>query len=736
MNEPLPLPEEEPAAIDITVDINPGESIQIDVEIGAEEPPETQAVAQVQTSRQDKARAFALPKLQLRAPSAKALFGVALAVYLLTRLIGIIQYPISFSSDEAAGTVLAADLIRDGLHNYSHELLPTFFQNGGQYNLSVSVYLQVIPYLMFGRSELIARGVVALLTLLAAFWLAWTLRDHFKLPAWWLAPLALAVIPTWFLHSRSGFEAALLVSFYAGFLYYYLNYRSGKRKHLYPALILAALAFYSYAPGQVVVAVTGLALLIVDFRYHLKNRAAALRGLGLLALLALPLLRFWLAHPQDYIDRLSNYGSYLVADIPAIQKAVDYLLKVLAGLNPTFWFFPNQPGDAVHQMAGHAHIALFLLPFFAWGLWRAAHRLRRPEMRVALVALLAAPTGAALIAINANRALTIIVPVVLLSVLGMTAAVEWLSERIRLSRQNLSWVLALALVIGSFGLLQDALTREPLRNTNYGRSGLQFGAKEVFAAAKTYRAAHPDSQVLVTPNWASQPEILRQFFILGDGNIRVSSIDQAIKTIDPQIAQKSFILLKDEYDRAIDSGHFDPPVVEQSIDYPNGSPGFYLVRLRYRDDIQAVLQAEKDLRSRLMGDSAVIAGEIVTVRRQDLEGELKNLFDHDDDSLVKTKGANPLVLELVYNAPHPLTGIAAQVGGETVGITVQVWEDEGQPPQTFEQEFGEDGRPYKTVLVDFERPLAARKLRFELHDLNSAGNSIVHLWELTPISLP
>jgi hypothetical protein len=73
------------------------------------------------------------------------LFGLSIFTYLCTRFIGLVNFPIFFFTDEAVQTVLAADFVRDHLRNYDGDLLPTFFVNGGQYNLSTSVYLQVIP---------------------------------------------------------------------------------------------------------------------------------------------------------------------------------------------------------------------------------------------------------------------------------------------------------------------------------------------------------------------------------------------------------------------------------------------------------------------------------------------------------------------------------------------------------------------------------------------------------------
>jgi hypothetical protein len=86
---------------------------------------------------------------------AGTLFGLALLLYLATRLIGLADYPIYFFSDEAIQTLHAADLIRDGFQDEEGTFLPTYFKNGPFYNLSLSVYLQVLPYLLFGKSVFI-----------------------------------------------------------------------------------------------------------------------------------------------------------------------------------------------------------------------------------------------------------------------------------------------------------------------------------------------------------------------------------------------------------------------------------------------------------------------------------------------------------------------------------------------------------------------------------------------------
>jgi len=93
------------------------------------------------------------------------LFGLGLFIYLITRLIGLVDFPIYFFTDEAVQTVQAADLVQQGFRDDAGNLFPTYFANGVYLNLSVSVYAQVIPYILFGYSEFVTRAVSALIAL-------------------------------------------------------------------------------------------------------------------------------------------------------------------------------------------------------------------------------------------------------------------------------------------------------------------------------------------------------------------------------------------------------------------------------------------------------------------------------------------------------------------------------------------------------------------------------------------
>ena len=195
-------------------------------------------------------------------------FGLTLAVFLATRLWGLERFPIFFFCDEAVQTVQAARLAANGMRDERGALLPTYLRNTEFYNLSVGVYLQVLPERLLPRSVFVARAVpiVVLFSAMAAVGLM--LRDFLRLRFWWVGVLALSGFPGWFLHTRIAFELMLATAFYVWFLYFYLRYRSGRPRAAYAAAVFGALTFYGYNTFQPVIAVTALALLVVDASWH------------------------------------------------------------------------------------------------------------------------------------------------------------------------------------------------------------------------------------------------------------------------------------------------------------------------------------------------------------------------------------------------------------------------------------------------------------------------------------
>ena len=670
------------------------------------------------------------------------LFSAAILIYLSTRLVGLTQYPIYFFTDEAVQTLLASDLVRSGFVGSDGVFLPTYFRNVDHFNLSTSVYAQVIPYLLFGKSVLVTRLTSVLLALMAALFVGLIIRDIFKLPHWWSATLLLSITPAWFLHSRTAFEVVLMVSFYVAAVYYYLLYRVRSPRYLNAALVLFALAFYSYSPGQVVVVLTGLALLFSDLGYHWQNRAIGFRGLGLLALLVLPYIRFRFDHPTAVEEHLINLNSYWIQPIPLSEKLSFFWKEYRLGLNPAYWFFPYGRDLERHLMKGYGHLLAATLPFVALGVLVCLKEFRSSAHRLLLLVLLIAPTGAAMAQIAVTRALVMVIPVTLLAAIGLVVCLGWLQKGLaaaggyfhksfHLPTRWVALVLFGVLTVVNLSMLRDALVNGPTWYQNYGLMGMQYGARQLYTEVQEFAQNHAGTNLVVSPNWANGPDILAKFFLSGQVPFRLDSIESRMVRYQPWDDQTVFVMIADEYEKAVQSGKFEDIRIELTLPYPNGQPGFYFVRLKYVPDIQAILERERMARRQLQETQFVLDGQMVRARYSLLDiGNFPEAFDGNRHSLIRTMEANPFVIELTFPQPRSLKGISFIIGDARVQVLVRLYTPDSPDPLQFTYDLA-GSVPQPQASLELPQEYQVSVLYLEIKDLSQLEPGNVHLWELT-----
>jgi 4-amino-4-deoxy-L-arabinose transferase-like glycosyltransferase len=353
------------------------------------------------------------------------LFLGALIVYLVTRLIGLDRFPIYFFTDEANQTQSIATLAKNN-YRLDGDFLPAYFPNGPYLNLGLSVYLQWLPYVVFGKSAVITRMTSVLITLIAAISIGIILRDIFKLKHWWLGTLFLSITPAWFLHSRTAFETAEFVAFYTGALCSYLFYRFRSPRYLYIALFLAACAFYSYSPAQLIVPLTVIALMLSDWDYHSENRRTVLYGRAFAFLLSLPYLRFIIFNLFVPFMHLKALGSYWTANTSFLGKVEHYVSEYMLGLSPWYWYVPHVRDLSRHLMKDYGHIMLATLPFMIIGFVSMLRNLHLSANRTILIVILVSPSAAALVEINITRSLLFVIPASILTAIGFEKTIEWI----------------------------------------------------------------------------------------------------------------------------------------------------------------------------------------------------------------------------------------------------------------------------------------------------------------------
>lgn len=658
------------------------------------------------------------------------LFILALVIYLATRLAGLSEYPIYFFTDEAVQTELAQQFVERGARGSDGQLFPTFFLNSYQYNLGASVYLQVIPYLIFGKSIYVTRAASMLVTALAAVWLGLILKRILGSTRPWLAILLLSIAPAWFLHSRTAFETALASSLYAGFLYYYLLYRQGEIRKLYLAVILGALTFYSYSPIRMVMGMSALFFFLGDVKYHLRHWKFVVPAFGLALWCSIPLLRFQTIHPTETLRHLQVLNTYWIQDIPFIQKLNMFGSEYLAGLNPLYWFFSNSQDLARHLMNGYGHVAWWFLPFTLLGLWVSIYRFKQPAYRIILFSLLAAPTGAALVKLGITRALVTLIPLTLLSAIGFNWLLELAANKWKQTRLAANLTVFSLLAAFNIFLCVQALTVGALWHQDYGLGGMQYGAKQLTSAINAYLTEHPGAHLLVSPSWANGTDTTMRFFYNDSLPFQMGSIEGYINE-RKDIENTLFVMIPEEFRQVEENPKFTNIKVEETLPYPNGQPGFYFVHLEYVDNIAQILAEEKAARKILQHEELDVQGVLTTVAYSYLDmGEIGHIFDGDKHTVIRTMEANPLQIQMKWQKPRSVEHILVMIGGTTTTLSVRVYNQQGM--MLFEQvkEWKEDPNP-RTVTVDFPEMLAVTRLEIDILNTYDSDPSHVHLWEIT-----
>ncbi len=716
----------------IDLHLHPGELVDIQIKVQGAEETAARSSKSVVWLKNEWAR---IDRFLMRSPiiarfgsAVSLVFLLALGIFLFTRLYQLEKFPIYFYSDEATPVLRAYDLLNNAIKDADQELLPTFFWNDRKFSLGTTVYFQALTLLFFPRSVFLARLVTVLFGVLGMLWFALILQDCFRIRHGWIGFFLLVSTPAWFLFSRLAVETPVFTVFYTGSLYYYLRYRQGNPRALIPSVLLGALAFYTYFPGQIIIALTSFFLLISDWRYHWQNRKIFLFSFGLQLLCAVPLVRFIISHPDYYQSQMLQYGILGNTDATLLTNIANYLSRYIYGLSPIYWFNPIVHDPIWWVMKGYSHVSWLLLPFFIWGLVLAIKGWRRPEMRVILAAFLAGPSGSALISIEITRVLVMIIPSLIFITLGISSAFTWL-ERRKWFHQSLLVFSGLILSIVPFAMLYDVLINGPTWFTNYGLDGLQWGSREVYQAALEIYQRDPATKVYVSGDWNWQPDIMHRFFIGENENIIGGNADSFMAEFKDGLDTSRFILTASEYEEVVNSDKFAEVNVERILNYPDGDPGFYVLRLRYRDDVQEIFTAEWFKRAELVPGEIEIEGMTISTMHTVLDGmPLQKVFDGDSESLIKSDRINPLVIELNFPEPRSLNGVDLLVGSERVNILVEAWLEDGTSKDFSIQ--AEKGDQNKTVSIPFEDLLMISRLHIELHDVDATNDSFVHLWEV------
>jgi len=182
------------------------------------------------------------------------------------------------------------------------------------------------------------------------------------------------------------------------------------------------------------------------------------------------------------------------------------------------------------------------------------------------------------------------------------------------------------------------------------------------------------------------------------------------------------------------SEKFQHILVEKTIPYPDGAPGFYLVRLRYVDNITAIMAKEQAARRIPQEADVVIGTRSAHVKYSFLDmGDINMAFDGDVNTLIRSMEANPLKVEIDFVEPQRLHGVTVQVGGVPTRVQVKLHPVDNAtlahaPVFSKTVPATPDPRP---VEIDFGGTFEVSGISLEVQNVLDSESAHVHVWEIT-----
>jgi len=398
------------------------------------------------------------------------------------------------------------------------------------------------------------------------------------------------------------------------------------------------------------------------------------------------------------------------------------------GLGPGYWFLSNQQDLVRHRMDGYPQLLSQTMVFAALGGLISLRWLKKSPYRTLLIALLATPVGSALVSIGITRTMAFIIPAVLLTGLGLDAAMRWLERR---GAPALILTVLVFMLLGttSIGLTADALVNGPTWSDEYSLTGMQYGAQQLYGKVLDYLEEDPDTRFFISPNWTNGANVVARFFLPDPMPVDLGSIDGYAKEFKSDIKERTFVVIPEEYEMVVGSGKFKDIEVLDVIPYPDGRAGFYFLKLDYADNIAGILSQELEQRKLLEKDEVVVGDELVQVQHSQLDmGEINQLFDGDPRTVTRTDASNPYVVDLVFPSVHEFNQLKAVVGSAYVEVTAILYGPDGGITRFSQTYRGSVDKP--EVTLDFDQPVQCQHVRIQVWDKTRDEPAHVHLWEI------
>lgn len=474
------------------------------------------------------------------------LLGAILVLALLLRVVGLANYPVGFTADEASFGYDAHSLIQTGKDQWG-EPWPITFRSFGDFKLPVYTYL-AIPFVgSLGLTEFATRIPSAAIGVLAVFATYLMTKQLFKNNKLALVSGALLAISPWHLGlSRGAFEANLTVFFMTFGAWAFLK---GLKDRRY--LTLSAVSFginlFTYHSARLITPLVGTALVLVykkelglgkisEISKVVKKNAIPIAVF--LVFLGTAFYSLFLGggsragditifNPTDKWAALSErrYEAVL-AGVPSNVSRIfsnkgvyvldQFAERYLAYLSPQFLFTQGVSEWAYGVIPGRGVLYIIELPFILMSVWYLANKGlgKSKGLNFIFFWILLSPLAAALTkgpGYSGTRAATMMPAIQVFSAFGGLLFFDLISKKLKVEKKLLSFSFIAVFAAFLLIFIEDYVYHAPVA----GAEGMLYGRQE---AVEYVDRIQEDYQKIVFSRSLTEPQIFVAFYQKWDPN--------------------------------------------------------------------------------------------------------------------------------------------------------------------------------------------------------------------------
>lgn len=436
--------------------------------------------------------------------SKKYYIYLILFLALIIRFWNISNIPPHLTSDEAALGYNAYSILKTGRDEYG-KFLPMVFKSFGDYKPGLYVYLTVPFVALLGLNELSVRLPSVLAGVIAVF-LLYKIINYFEERKskesrnnyLGLASALLLALTPWHIHfSRGAWEVNVALTLTLTGLYFFLM-ALHKPRYLYLSALFFSLTFITYQGAKLSTTIVVFILFVMYWRtlvgYLKNNKSEITKAIIIGAIVVYPIVasfftgkagRLSVFSVFSYPRKVENLQQFLGQGGEEIKSGKYYLyhtetlnyVRSISGrwynhFSGRFLFFGGDWSNPRHSAPNSGMLLFVSLFFLVFGFKRMVKNWDNKYLFVILWLLLS-PLPAALSRdqVHAVRALNMVIPLTMISSLGIVEVIEYLKEVSKRCKYICIFA-SVFILMGSVVYYLDAyfvhLGKHDSQNWNYG----------------------------------------------------------------------------------------------------------------------------------------------------------------------------------------------------------------------------------------------------------------------------